>query len=364
MRKFFGFLATCLALSPLAMASDSDFSIASSSVQKIVADTDDSVELVSCNEACSDSCNANYTGLSCGVKNRCRSGCCGNWFDNTVAFSGVEAFKSIGDSVSLSSGGQSFGLANSAGLVNGLNTGFRLGRQSRIRGQVGGSIGVYDLKGRVGNNQTQSEQQEFLSAGAYKRSDVSNGDRIAWGVVYDQMWAHQWGVGANDFNLGQIRGIFGYALNEQNEVGFWGTAHTNSLNLSVDDTTLGIIDVQAVNQYNSYWRHNYGFGGTSMLYAGFVDKADNLGSWTLGSQVTAPMGQRVALYGNSAFMFPSSATGIAGSSELLWSVSGGLSYSFGSKTVSRNVSGQSCLPLLPVANNGTFLVSGTPVDAG
>jgi hypothetical protein len=68
------------------------------------------------------------------------------------------------------------------------------------------------------------------------------------------------------------------------------------------------------------------------------------------------MTDRISLYGNSGFLFPSSSKGPVGSNELLWSISCGLSYSFGGKAVSRNISGQCGTPLLPVANNGTFFV--------
>lgn len=243
---------------------------------------------------------------------------------------------------------------NSAGLVHGLGTSFRLG-QSRIRGQVGGSIGVYDLKGRDSATPGQTEQQGFLTTGIFKRSDVDNCDRIAWGVVYDQFWGHQWGLTSSDLYLGQFRGIAGVAISNRNEVGFWGTAHTNtdSYAPSAANPTSRLL---AVNQYNLYGRHTFDFGGSAMLYAGLVDRAD-FGDWTAGAQLNAPLSSRVSLYGNSAFLFPSAGKGAAGANELLWSISTGLSYSFGGKAVSRNISGQSGMPLLPVANNSTFMIS-------
>jgi hypothetical protein len=144
------------------------------------------------------------------------------------------------------------------------------------------------------------------------------------------------------------------ALNQSNEVGFWGTAHTNSF-----DARIGTL--QAINQYNLFWGHNFNYGARSMVYAGLADKS-SVGSWTTGTQLTAPMSQRVSLYGNSAFMFPSSSNGLVGSTELLWSVSCGMSFSFGSKTVSRNISGQCGMPLQQVANNGTFMVDGSLIN--
>ena len=316
---------------------------------EIMNSNDNSVVLTSYEGSCggTENCNSDLCGSTFGdnpMRFKTDTCDCGNWFQNTTAFSGVEAFKTFGDIF----------FSNNAGFVSGLNTGFRIG-SSKIRGQIGGSLGIYDSKGRLGGAPTQSDNQSFLTAGIFKRSNVDNGERLSWGLAYDQLWNRQYGAFADDITLGQFRGIMGVALNPCNEVGFWGTAHTNS------QTIGGVFSptqsLQAINQYNLFWSHNYSMGARSMLYVGLAD-SKSIGSWQTGTQFTAPMSQRLSLYGNSAFMFPSSTTGPIGSTELLWSVSCGLSYSFGGKAVSRNISGQCGTPLQQVANNGTFMVGG------
>jgi hypothetical protein len=316
---------------------------------EIMNSNDHSVVLTSCQGSCggTENCNSDSCGSTFGdnpMRFKTDTCDCGNWFQNTTAFSGVEAFKTFGDS----------DFPNNAGFVSGLNTGFQLGG-SKIQGQIGGSLGLYDSKGRPLGAPTQTESQGFLTAGIFKRSNVDNGERLSWGLVYDQLWNHQYGVSADDITLGQFRGIMGVALNPCNEVGFWGTAHTNSQ--TIDGVFSPTQSLQAINQYNLFWSHSYALGARSMLYAGLAD-SKSIGSWQTGTQFTAPMSQRLSLYGNSAFMFPSSATGPIGSTELLWSVSCGLSYSFGGKAVSRNISGPCGTPLQQVANNGTFMVGG------
>jgi hypothetical protein len=345
MRKFFQWatVATVLTLSANANAANT-FSSKSVDVSSMVNAKNDNVIPASfqSSSSCSDSCSSDACGSSCSKPLRLKSdGCdCGNWLQNTVAFSGVEAFKTIGD----------FIFPNNAGFVNGLNTGFRLG-DSKIRGQVGGSYGVYDFKG--GPTTRQTDNQGFLTTGIFKRSNVAASDNLSWGLVYDQLWNHQYGFAADDIYLGQFRGILGVALTQCDEVGVWGTAHTNTFNSSIYGP------LKAINQYNLFWSHNYAFGARSMVYAGLADHS-SVGSWQTGTQLIAPMSSRVSLYGNSAFMFPSSATGsFAGASELLWSVSCGMSFSFGRKTVSRNISGQCGMPLQQVANNGTFMIDGS-----
>lgn len=351
-------LSSVIALSTAATAADSYFST-TADVNTIINSNDDAVVLASCNklsscsDGCGDGCNADCGSAGCSRPMRFKHDACGcgDWLSNTVAFSGAEAFKSIGDTTQPPGG--SSGYMNSAGFVNGLNTGFRIG-DSKIRGQVGGSFGVYDLKGGDTASGRQSENQGFLTTGVFKRSNIGAGESLAWGLVYDQLWDHQYGVSADDIYVGQFRGILGLALDPCNEVGFWGTAHTNSSPLAGGFGGVA-TRVQAIDQYNLFWNHNYDFGGRSMLYAGLTDHS-SIGSWTTGTQLIAPMSQRVSLYGNSAFLFPSSTRGPIGSNEYLWAVSAGLSYSFGGKAVSRNISGQCGLPLQQVANNGSFML--------
>jgi hypothetical protein len=256
-----------------------------------------------------------------------------------------------GDSLQPPGGGAGF--MNSAGLVGTVNTGFALWSLENIRGQIGGSYGVYDLKGRDTVSPSSSEQQTFVTMGVYKRSNVCCGDRVSWGLVYDQFWAHQWGLFASELYVGQIRGIVGYATSEWNEFGVWSAMRTTG-----DNSVTGIAPppVRAMNQYNVYWRHNYDFGGETMLYVGVNDPAD-IGSWLFGFLGQAPLNDNLALYGNFVLSQPGSATGAVGSNEHEWAFGAGLTYYFGSKSVSPNVSGRKGLPLLPVANNGSFLIT-------
>lgn len=307
-----------------------------------------------CDKPCQPAGNCRSSGLgNCGGKG------VGNWLDNTQLFFGADAYKSLGDSGLTGFNPTPFSLGNSFGAVSGFNTGIRLG-ESRIRAQVGASYGVYDIKGRTtiapikDNN---FEQQTFVTLGFNKRSDVCAGDRISWGTVYDQLIDHQWGWAGNEVYLSQIRSIMGYALNETNEVGVWGTLHLNN-----DLAGLGfppnaaLTRIRAMNQSNLYLRHNWAFGGNSMMYVGAVDSAD-IASWQLGMINVAPVSNFSSLYGNFTYVAPGSATGLVGSAEEQWNVSVGMVFYLGKKAVSRTVSGNQGTPLLPVANNGSFLIT-------
>ncbi len=279
--------------------------------------------------------------------------CCddvGSWRDNTLFFLGGEAFKTVGDTAIPPS--PASGFANSAGLVGGFNSGLGLWEDSAVRGQIGASYGVFDLKGRDTISANSVEQQAFLTAGIYKRSDILNGDAISWGLVYDQLWCHQWGLLADELYVGQARGIWGYALNECHELGVWGAFRTTAEN----STTVPGGSLRAMTQYNAFWRTNWEFGGQTMLYFGGNDPAD-IGSWLFGILGQAPLSDHTALYGNFTYAFPGSSSGVVGSNELEWNFGVGLVFFTGGKAFSRTVSGPKGLPLLPVANNGSFLIT-------
>lgn len=292
-----------------------------------------------CNKCSSDDCEQTACGPCCD------DGCEG-WLDNTQFWLGGEAYKGIGETT-LPPGAVT-GFMASAGAVGGFNTGLPLG-QSRIRAQIGGSYGVYDWKGRDTTDVGSAEQQFYVTAGFYKRSDICAGERLSWGVVYDGFFAHNWGLSADEVYFSQIRSITGYALNERNEVGFWGTISTNR-----DVTTIGTL--RAMNQGNLYWRHQYEFGGQTMAYVGGADPAD-VASWQFGFLNTAPLSNNLSLYGNYTYSLPGSTAGVVGSNEYLWNFNAGLMLSFGGKAKSPNISGHRGLALLPVATNGLMLIT-------
>lgn len=279
-------------------------------------------------------------------------GCVGNWLDNTQVWFGGEAYKGFGDSAQPP--GPFAGFMDSFGLVTGFNTGVALG-ESRVRGQIGASYGAYDFKGRDTTEPDSLEQQVYLTGGFYKRSDIGCDDRISWGLVYDQFFGHQWGLLANEVSLGQVRGLLGYALSECNEVGVWGTFHVGQ-NVLQEPEVITPSHIRAMNQANFYLRHNFDFGGNAMVYVGTFDAAD-VGSWQFGFLGDAPLNDNVSLYANFNLASPGSATGPVGSNEEQWNIGLGLMYSFGGKAVADTVSGQAGLPLMPVANNGSLLIT-------
>jgi hypothetical protein len=282
----------------------------------------------------------------------------GSWRDNTIVFIGSDAWKNFGDAALATPGNVS--LSNNFGYRTGFNTGLGIG-QFPVRFQVGASYGAYDLKGRfdtlpvfgVDSHPNSVEQQVFATAGFYKRGDVCCGDRISWGVVYDYMYDNRWGTFANEVELGQVRGLFGWALNAANEIGIWGATRMQNDTAILLTPAMGLPTIHAVDQVSAFWHHNWAYGGDTTIYGGY---ADSPASWVIGATGQVPLSPRTALYGSTAYIVPGSATGPVGNSEEIWNVSVGLAFFLGGKASADSVTGNRGLPLLNVADNGTFAV--------
>ena len=269
----------------------------------------------------------------------------GRLCDNTAFFFAGDGWKTTAD----------YFLNNNFGCRFGFNTG--IGPATfPIRGQIGLSLGGYDFFGRGLAKPKSAETQIFLTMGAYKRSNVCRGERLCYGVVWDIMNGHNFGVLASNITLHQIRGRVGYALNARNELGLWSAFRMGDDDLVLDDTFT--TPIHAMNQVNFYWQHNWPVGADTMAYIGI---ADDPGDFVLGVRGHAPLSRRTALFGGVHYIVPS--TSAANYKELLgsymeetWNVSFGLVFYPGAKAISRTVSGHAGLPLLPVADNGTFAV--------
>ena len=314
---------------------------------------------------CGDGC---CGGDSCGAGGCGAGGCGGSCCDAGGLCDNIELF-AAGD-----------GWANHGDDDDGNNFGYHVGANSafggsKIRVQAGGSYGFYNFHGREDPDQEPSERQVFLTGGVYKRSNVSCGDCCSWGVVYDYMNANNWGEEADAIDLSQIRGQFGFALNRCNELGVWGATSLD------DDVTANLgngVRVQARDQINLYWLHQYEFGAETMVYAGLADEplgigqnfdSPNLREVVIGLRGRAPMSRYMALYGNAVYVLPGTTGGDTGPNgvdnsyaEEAWNITVGLTFYPGAKARSRTVSGPAGLPLIPVADNGTFAVN-TPAGA-
>ena len=292
--------------------------------------------------AASSSCNCG-TGDSC-----CGGDCIGNWHDNSLIYFVGDGWGNKGDDND----------SNNFGFRLGFNTAIHLIGDD-IRGQFGASYAGYDLNGRDDVKENGQESHVFVTTGVYKRSNVLCCDRLSWGIVGDYLHADNWGQrGEDGIDLAQIRGQIGYALNECNEIGLWGTGrvHTDRSRFLAGGTS----PLNTITQVNLFWHHNWEYGADTSVYVG---GAEEIGSVVVGLSGQAPLSRHLAMFGNVHYIIPSTSAGDVDPNgvdnsfaEETWNVTFGIVFYPGCKARNRTVSGHRGLPLIPVADNGTFAV--------
>ncbi len=285
-----------------------------------------------------------------------------HWTRGLQLFADLDSWHGVGDR-----GHYWGGPTSNDGGSFGFNYASRLGGISDATGiqfQIGGSYGVYDWNGRPLYWPTldpySAQQQTFVTLGFFKRVDEHS--NWSYGFVHDWMFNQAFGAYAVNPTLGQWRGQLAFASSPWNEWGVWATLRDKgAANL---DWTGTAVHTRAVNQANFFWHHKWRPGGAdSWLWIGVPDAArlspyagGSLGNLLLGGSIVAPISQSWSLYSNMQYMHPSAGVGPLAANESSWYLAFGLQFTFGGAARSATVAGKNWLPLMPVANNGNFLV--------
>lgn len=282
----------------------------------------------------------------------CRLGCddnCENF--GIVGFTGLDSFKGVSDGE----------YQSNFGVVTGLNTGTMIPglEEYGLGWQTGLSYGVYDLDGRSSTvtDQAKSQTQLFVTTGLFRKAKCDK--RLSFGLVYDWMFNDQWGQYGTNPTLGQWRGQIEYAVSGCNSFGVWGCARDLG---SVDAAERNqVVTTRAITQANIFWHHKFCSGADSFVWMGIPDHGrlngdGSLIDWTIGTSVTVPLSERLALYANGAYFRPSAAAGASASVDGGYDVGMGVVWYFGGGARSHAINGKCANAYMPVANNTTFLV--------
>jgi hypothetical protein len=267
---------------------------------------------------------------------------------------GIESWRGVSDL-----------MENNNGAVTSINMGVPLPKLSQwgFGWQLGGSFGIYDWMGRSANsmyNVNQAQEQVFVTTGIFRRAD----EKCPWsgGVVYDMMANNNFGSMAQDPYLGQWRAQVGYALSGKNEIGLWCTWREHS---SIrENAVFGFpVTFQPIGQLNAYWHHKLSeCGADAWLWMGFPSQTclnPDLGGithdLTFGAAIETPLTDNLALSATFQYAKAAASQGVFGATEDAFDLGVSLVYYPGSSR-SRTVAGRTWMPLMPVANNGSFLV--------
>lgn len=270
------------------------------------------------------------------------------------AFTGLESFRGVSDAA-----GQ-----GNFGLVSGFNTGVSLLDELGLGAQFGMSGGVYDWAGRTTNGADEANRaqtQMMMTYGFYRRAC---GDRFQGAIVQDWMVNDNFGTLSQEPTLSQWRAQVSFIVNGTNEFGVWGAWRDRGATQNFF-TPLLPVSYRAIGQTNIFWHNKLRPGGMdSWIWWGVpaygrlnqgAGAGGSIGEFTIGGMLNAPVTARTSAYLNLQYMKPSSRGGVAGSSEDFFDLGFGLTFIPGGSR-SRSVAGQAAMPMMPVANNGNFLV--------
>lgn len=216
--------------------------------------------------------------------------------------------------------------------------------------QLGGSFGIYNWDGRqnlVFKNSKYNLNQGFVTVGASTSYNQFN-----FGIAYDHMFSKHFGLYDLSPSIGQVRYQLGYQFC-QDEIGLWGTAHTNTPHKSA----LGIpTSFRAINQLNAFWTHAYNTCAITTLWIGapfgnsLIHSHGSAGVITAGFFARVPLQDRFYLDAHGSYMRAKKAHGAHQSRNYGANIAVGITYLFGSSCESTTSS------YLPLVNNSLFLV--------
>ena len=275
---------------------------------------------------------------------------CPNW--GYYGFFGYDSWRGIPDD----------GWCNN-GLHAGVNFGTRLGPVSDWTGigfQLGSSVGVYDFNGTNYHisRMDQATMQGFVTYGFFHKANEQSNWNAS--VVQDWMLTSNYSIFAENPTLSQWRGQVGYVFGPLNELGLWGTWVGQGDSRFVPG--FGNTSWRPVQQLSVYWHYKWGLGGPNSWISFGVPEHDrltgkgSLGDYVVSAVTNCALSDRVMLYAQVTYMHPSSSPGPAGAQEEAWAFLVGLSFFPGRNARTQTVAGQCWMPLVPVSNNGYFLV--------
>ncbi len=197
---------------------------------------------------------------------------------------------------------------------------------------------------------THDRRQTFTTVGLFQRTEMG----LNWGFGYDFLFMDYY----TGMRLGQWRGRCGWAMNERNEMGMWGTI--GSLN-DTKQVAGFLLEMRPITQGNMYWRHIWRSEAITTFWAGMADRhqqfvllnpgrpASNL-PFVFGAEMYVPMNDYLAMWGQANFITPND-TGTVTATLGFAFYPGGRAWTAGRSRFA---------PMLPVANNPTFAVDAGP----
>ena len=258
------------------------------------------------------------------------------WLRNVSVFGGVHGFKSPAD----------WGLNGNFGIHEGADWGGPLGDPWGTGMQVGFQAAHSNFQGHqvVGDGTAAFDpgdrDQLFFTAGLFRRNLCGG---LQGGIAFDLL--HD--VYYYNADLKQVRVELSAVWPDWREIGFWGAVGVGDDQVVVP--AVNVFTLQAMDQFNFFYRQYFRNGGEGRLWVGFTGQND----FIFGGDLWIPLGTHWAVQNNFSFMIPNEAAA-AGQQEETWGLTIQLVWYPGcSARASRN---NPFRPLLRVADNTVFML--------
>jgi hypothetical protein len=305
-----------------------------------------------CGDSCGDGCGD--CGYPCFTPGFC-------WGPRNLSiFGGVQGFKGPRDRGRNGNFGFNEGINWGAPLGDPWGCGYQLGFQALQSNFSGNQVGFGSVANTTNAAETSDRHQYFVTAGIFRRAEYN----LEWGVAFDLMHDTYY----QNADLKQLRTEVGWWFTPCCEIGYSGAYRltsdtiTNSFGRNID----GKLD--PTDQFVAFARHVFENGGEGRIWAGATGDGDGL----VGADCWIPLGNGFALQNSFNYLSPKlfrgnaadSTTGVQTGGEIneSWNLSINLVWYIGKNA--QDVASSCYRPLLPVADNGQFMVREKAVQTG
>jgi hypothetical protein len=148
--------------------------------------------------------------------------------------------------------------------------------------------------------------QNFTTVGLFQRTESG----VRWGFVYDFLYQNYY----DTFHLGQWRIDLSYQFSPRNTIGVWSALRSDKSDGTYGATPITLVPI---NQTNMYFNHTWCNNAQTMFWGGLASSHGQVNGvlgdlprlenrFTFGSQLSIPLTDHLAIFGQGNFITPAS----------------------------------------------------------
>lgn len=206
--------------------------------------------------------------------------------------------------------------------------------------QLSYQLGYQAVQSRLSGTVDTSEDrsQQFVTAGLFRQVGTGLQFGAVWDMLRDDLYMEE--------DLHQIRYEVSLKSPQGREVGLWAANSTNTKEI------LG-IPYSAVDQYNFFYRWDFGQNSNGRFWGGFTGDGEGI----FGAEFNTPINNRWSIQSGFNYLIPQEDPGLAGVSQESWNVGINLIWHLG--RTARTGCRSPYRPMFSVADNGWMFVDRT-----